>query len=154
MAFDAFLKIDGIAGESTDDTHKDWIKIESFEFETDQPYAATVISAGGGAIGCINFDHLEVSKLVDKATPRLMEFCAHSKHAREATLEVCRAGGDKLKCLEVKMENVIIAAYRSQADGQPRDGFATEEVELNFARVKWSYPQTGGWDLTANKVYA
>ena len=25
MAFDAFLKIDGIPGESTDDKHKDWI---------------------------------------------------------------------------------------------------------------------------------
>jgi hypothetical protein len=30
MAFDAFLKIDGIPGESTDDKHKDWIEILSF----------------------------------------------------------------------------------------------------------------------------
>jgi bacteriocin-like protein len=26
-AFDRFLKIDGIPGESTDDKHKDWIEI-------------------------------------------------------------------------------------------------------------------------------
>jgi len=26
-AYDAFLKIDGIPGESTDDKHKDWIEI-------------------------------------------------------------------------------------------------------------------------------
>ena len=32
MAFDAFLKIDGIPGESTDDKHKDWIEILSFDF--------------------------------------------------------------------------------------------------------------------------
>jgi bacteriocin-like protein len=29
-AYDAFLKIDGIPGESTDDKHKDWIEILSF----------------------------------------------------------------------------------------------------------------------------
>ena len=29
MAFDAFLKVDGIPGESTDDKHKDWIEILS-----------------------------------------------------------------------------------------------------------------------------
>lgn len=30
--FDAFLKINGIAGESTDDAHKDWIKILGFSW--------------------------------------------------------------------------------------------------------------------------
>ena len=33
-AYDAFLKIDGIAGESTDDKHKDWIEILSFNHST------------------------------------------------------------------------------------------------------------------------
>ena len=35
MAFDAFLKIDGIPGESTDDKHKDWIEVLSFDFGMD-----------------------------------------------------------------------------------------------------------------------
>ena len=30
MAFDAFIKLDGIPGESSDDKHKDWIEILSF----------------------------------------------------------------------------------------------------------------------------
>ncbi|GAO92520.1 hypothetical protein PSA5_07405 [Pseudomonas syringae pv. actinidiae] len=30
MAFDAFLKIDGIPGESLDDKFKDWIEILSY----------------------------------------------------------------------------------------------------------------------------
>jgi polygalacturonase len=48
MAFDAFLKIDGIPGESTDDKHKDWIEILSYSFDIDQPSSATDSSAGGG----------------------------------------------------------------------------------------------------------
>ena len=30
MAFDAFLKIEGIDGESTDDKHQKWIEILSY----------------------------------------------------------------------------------------------------------------------------
>jgi type VI secretion system secreted protein Hcp len=35
MAFDAFLKIDGIPSESTDDKHRDWIEILSFSHNLD-----------------------------------------------------------------------------------------------------------------------
>ena len=158
MAFDAFLKIDGIPGESTDDSHQGWIEIESFAFGTDQIY-----SAADSTNGCITVDHLELSKLSDQATSKLREYCAYGKHAREATLEV-RRSGNKQKCLEVKMNNVIVAAYRSHAHKQPND--PSEEVELSFAKVKWTCPQpvgandapvvslAGGWDVAANKVYA
>ncbi len=37
MAFDAFLKIDGIPGESTDDKHKDWIEVLSYGVGIQQP---------------------------------------------------------------------------------------------------------------------
>ena len=37
MAFDAFLKVDGIPGESTDDKHKDWIEVLSFNHGVSQP---------------------------------------------------------------------------------------------------------------------
>lgn len=32
MAFDAFVRIDGIEGESTDDKHQGWIEILSYCF--------------------------------------------------------------------------------------------------------------------------
>jgi hypothetical protein len=37
MAFDAFMKIDGIPGESTGDKHKEWIEISSFAHGVEQP---------------------------------------------------------------------------------------------------------------------
>ena len=49
MAFDAFIKIGDIAGESTDDKHKDWIQILSFNMGAAQP--VTVGSALGGLSG-------------------------------------------------------------------------------------------------------
>src|SRR6478609_7461041 len=104
--FDAFLKIDGIPGESTDDKHKDWIEILSFDFGMDQPSSATDSSAGGGTTERVDIEDFAVMKHLDKASPKLYEFCCNGKHVKDVTLELCRAGGDKMKYLEVKMEQV------------------------------------------------
>ena len=166
MAFDAFLKIDGIPGESTDDKHKDWIEVLSFNFGMDQPSSATDSSAGGGTTERVNVHDLNVVKHLDKASPKLYENCCNGKHIANVTLELCRAGGDKLKYLEVKMEQVVISSAAPGGQSLGSDGFPTENVSFNFGKVKWTYTQqkradgtgggnvAGGWDLTANKVNA
>ncbi len=166
MAFDAFLKIDGIPGESTDDKHKDWIEILSYDFGMDQPSSATDSSAGGGTTERVNIEDFKVVKHLDKASTKIYENCCSGKHIASVTLELCRAGGDKLKYLEVKMENVVISKAVSGGKSEGQDGFPTEHVHFNFAKVKWTYTQqkradgsgggnvAGGWDLTANKTYA
>ena len=175
MAFDAFLNIDGVPGESTDDKHKGWIEVLSFQHGATQPSSATASSAGGGTTERVTFDDLTVTKHIDKASAKLHELCATGKHIATVTLQLNRAGGDKLQYMEVKMEQVIISAV--QATGMAANGTGTtgtnapdnlpvETVSFNFGKVKWTYTQqkradgsgggnvTGGWDLTANKVYS
>jgi len=166
MAFDAFLKIDGIPGESTDDKHKDWIEVLSFNFGMHQPASSTASSTGGATAERVDIQDLSVVKHIDKASPKIYELCCNGKHISNVTLELCRAGGDKLKYMEVKMEQVIISHANPGGNSQGTDGFPTESVSFNFGKVKWTYTQqkradgsgggnvTGGWDLTTNKVYA
>ena len=132
MAFDAFLKIDGIPGESTDDKHKDWIEIQSFNFGMEQPSSATDSSAGGGTTERVNIDDFSIVKHLDKASPKIYEFCCNGKHIKDATLELCRAGGDKLKYLEVKMEHVVISSAHPGGQSHAEDGFPTEAVSFNL----------------------
>ena len=162
MAFDAFLKIDGIPGESTDDKHKDWIEVLSFSHGMSQPSSATDSSAGGGTTERVNVSDFSVVKHLDKASPKLAELCCTGKHIATVTLELNRAGGDKLKYMEVKMEQVVIAGV-SPAGGPD---FPTESVSLNYGNIKWTYSQqkrpdgsqagqtTGGWSLTEHKAVA
>jgi type VI secretion system secreted protein Hcp len=112
MAFDAFLKIDGIPGESTDDKHKDWIEILSYNQGMTQPSSATASSAGGGTTERVTMQDFSVVKHLDKASPKLYELCCTGKHIANVTLELCRAGGDKVKYMEVKMEQVIISGVQ------------------------------------------
>ncbi|MBV9504952.1 MAG: type VI secretion system tube protein Hcp [Acidobacteriia bacterium] len=166
MAFDAFLKIDGVPGESTDDKHKDWIEVLSFSHGLSQPSSATASSAGGGTTERVNVSDFSVVKHLDKSTPKLHELCCGGKHIANVTLELCRAGGDKQKYLEVKMEQVIISGVQPGGAAGGTDTLPTEHVSFNFGKIKWTYTQqkrsdgtgggnvTGGWDLTTNKVYA
>jgi type VI secretion system secreted protein Hcp len=163
MAFDAFIKIDGVPGESTDDKHKDWIELIGYAHGISQPASSTVSTAGGATAGRVNMQDFSITKFLDKASPKLAELCCTGKHIKDVTIELCRAGGDKLKYMEIKMEEVIIASVG--ANGAPKgENFPTETVGFNFGKIKWTYTQqkradgsgggnvTGGWDLTKNKV--
>jgi type VI secretion system secreted protein Hcp len=41
MAFDAYINIDGIPGESLDASHQGWIEITSYQFGSHQRTSAT-----------------------------------------------------------------------------------------------------------------
>ncbi len=164
MAFDTFVFIDGIKGESTDDKHKDWIEVLSFTHGMTQPTSATASSAGGGTAERTEHQDYSIVKLVDKASPKLYELCSSGKHIAKVNIEMCRAGGDKLKYMEVNLEQVVISAVSPTGNSKGGDAFPTEAVSFNYGKIKWTYTQqkradgtgggnvTGGWDLTANKV--
>jgi len=164
MPFDGFCKVDGIKGESTDDKHKDQIEILGFNHGVHQHVSATASSAGGASIGRSEHDDFTITKYVDASSAPLMQACASGKHLKDVTIELCRAGGDKLPYLEIKMEQVMVSHYIPSGHTKGDDGFPTETVNFNYGSIKYTYTQQkradggaggkfmGGWDRTANKV--
>ena len=49
MAFDAFMHIDVIQGESSDERHAGWIEIKNFSLGVGQRVSRTASSAGGAS---------------------------------------------------------------------------------------------------------
>jgi type VI secretion system secreted protein Hcp len=165
MAFEGYLRIDGIPGECQEDKHKDWIEVLSFDHSIRQPTSATASSAGGASTGQCEHSDFTIVKILDKSSPKLYELCSTGKHIKEVTMELCRAGGDKVKYLEVKMEEVLISGVHPGAS-KHSEGFPTEAVSFNYGTIKWTYTQqkrsdgsgggnvTGGWDLVKGKTKA
>jgi type VI secretion system secreted protein Hcp len=112
MAFDAFLKIDGIEGESTDDKHKGEIEVLSFSWGVSQQTSGSASSAGSLTSQRADFHDFAVVKAIDKASPLLMLQCADGTHIKSVRLELCRAGGDKQPYMEYKFTDVVITAVR------------------------------------------
>lgn len=160
MAFDGFIKIDGIQGESKDDKHKDWMEIKSCDWGVTQPTSAAASTAGGGSSERASFQDLVITKELDKASPKLAVYCADGSHIKEVVVELCRAAGsDKLKYMEFKLSNVIVSSVSVNGS----DGIPVETIKFNYGKIEWTYTQqkrsdgagggnvAAGWNLETNK---
>jgi type VI secretion system secreted protein Hcp len=167
MAFDAFIKIDGIPGESTDSKHTDWIEVVRFDHKMKQPASITASSNGGATAERVNHSTFDVIHNMDKASPKLYDACCTGKHIKEVTIELCRAGGDKVKYMEIKLEQVLVSkVVATGACNESEAGFPSEKFSLSYGKIKWVYTQqkradgqgggnvNSGWDLTTNKAIA
>ncbi|MNQ68579.1 hypothetical protein D3C85_831390 [compost metagenome] len=162
MAFDAFIKIEGIPGEALDEKYRNWIEVSGYSFSTYQSTSATASSAGGATAGRTTLSHFTFTKTLDKSSCKLMEASCAGEHLKEVTLVLSRAGTDKLKYYEIVLEEVIIADYTQNAAA----GIPVEMVQLNYGRIKTVYTQqkrsdgagggniAGGWDRISNKRYS
>ncbi|HOM28861.1 MAG TPA: type VI secretion system tube protein Hcp [Deltaproteobacteria bacterium] len=163
MAFDAFLKIDGIPGESTDDKHKDWIEILSYRHGISQPATASASSGGARSAERCNHSDFVVVKALDKASPKLALYCCNGTHIKEVKLELCRAAGDKQKYMEYKLTDVIVSSVVPTGTSKGGETLPLEEVSFNYGKIEWIYTETdhatgkpkgdvkAQWDLIANK---
>jgi type VI secretion system secreted protein Hcp len=84
--------------------------------------------------------------------------CAKGTHFDTVTVELCRAGSDKIKFMEIKLSDALISHIAMNAGGD----FPGETVRLNYARILWTYTQqnrqggssmgnvAAGWDRHKN----
>jgi type VI secretion system secreted protein Hcp len=135
MPFDYFLRIDGIAGESTDAKHKGEIAVQTFmwgETGSDSPLR--------GKAGKVTTGPLIVTARASKASPPLLLACATGRRFDTAVLSARRAGGGKgqFEFLKITLTDVVITSYEVNANGEsgPMD-----EVSLAFARIAVSYQE-------------
>lgn len=136
MACDVFLKIEGIDGECTDDAHKDWIELQSFNHGLSQQ-VSSASATGGRTGGRADFQDFSVTKTVDKATPDLNLHCCNGKHIPKIEVEVCLATEDKHTFMKYEMEDVIVSSI--SVGGGSYDDRPTESVTFAYGKIKWEY---------------
>jgi type VI secretion system secreted protein Hcp len=158
VPFDAFIKLDGIPGESLDSKHKGEIAVLSFSFGVTQPGAGH--PAGGTGTGRPQFQDFFFAANTQLSTPKLMQACASGQHFKSAILTVRKAGGGQHEYFKVTLSDVVVSSF--QTSGSPQgDAAPTDSVGLNFAKIQVQYsptsptgalgqPVSGGWDLKKN----
>jgi len=159
MAVDAFLKIDGIDGESFDKAHPGSIEVSSYSFGVSNP--TTISSATGGAgAGKAQFSGFHFTANSSKASPKLMQACATGQHIKSALLFCRKAGGEQQSSefLKITLTDVLLSSIQLSGSG---GDVPTDQFSLNYAKIEfiWFTPNPDGalgtsvlasWDIKTN----
>lgn len=137
-AFDAFMKIEGVEGESQDEKHKDWIDISSVQYGTTRTIPAAGTPRAGGAV---TFEDIQVTKWIDKSSPDLMLSVCRGKVFPKVEIEMVdrSATSGTNTYLKYELTDVIVTGVKPTApasDGQP---MPSESVSLNFTKIEFKY---------------
>jgi type VI secretion system secreted protein Hcp len=139
-----FMKIGALEGESKDSKHGSDIDVLAWSWGMSNSGSAHV--GGGAGAGKVNVQDLSFTKWIDKSSCDLM-------------LVVRKAGENPLEYLKIEMTEVIITSVSTGGSGG--EDRLTENVTLNFAKVKVAYEEqtatgSGGakpkmsWDIAGN----
>ena len=111
--FDAFLKIDGVQGESTDARHSGEIEALAYHWGATQAVTGTVSDKGNITGSRVNMDALTITKALDSSSPLLAQNCAEGKVYPTVTLVLQRSGGSREKYMEYKLTNALVSSIQS-----------------------------------------
>jgi len=158
MAFDGFIKIDGIEGESTDEPYPGWIELIDYDLNHGQNVSCTASSAGGASTERADFSVLSFSKLLDLSSPQLALACAAGTHIETIVMVLCRAGKEKVPFMQYTFGNCMISSFATA--GKSR--FPEDEVAFTYGSIQWCYTRqnrqggdasghaAAGWNLQRN----
>jgi type VI secretion system secreted protein Hcp len=147
--FEAFLKIPGVQGESTDKAFKGQIELHSFSLGAE----ASGERASSGGAGRVAFADIHCTKVYDKTSPELMLACATGKHFDEATITCGKIRGRQWPYIVITLKDVVVSSYnmggRSKGKLPIMDDFS-----LNFSSIHKQYKEQTEKSAAASPVHA
>ena len=142
MAFDAFLKLGDIKGESQVKGFEDQIQIESFHWGVANSGGTS--TGGGAGAGVATRQDFLFTAGSSKASPELFIASVTGEHLKEGLLTLRQSGAEQSAVSTIRLTDVVIAAYdqAGSSDGdRPMDEFALRysKLEFTYAGVKQSF---------------
>lgn len=167
---DIYVKFDGaseLQGDSSDSRHANEIEVSAFRHRVFQPRSATASSSGGHTAERTEHGEMLFTKLIDRATPKLLRAASAGTLYPKVLVTFYRAYGGKnatatsqtrIDYYRIVLEDVVVSSVETSVDG---GDLPSETFGLRYGKVTWEYKQhkldgsatsTGvaGWDLRRN----
>lgn len=163
MAYDIFMQIDGIEGDSHDKDHPGWIRLYGFHHRVAQADAVAAGGHGDLAAARAHHDDIVIHKYLDKASVPMYLACCQGKSIGQVKIAFCASQQLRQTFLEYTLKDVVIWSLRSYLQPFPSASFENspaEEVALRYATIEWVYTdlESGGgkpmshfWDVLQNR---
>lgn len=141
MAVDMFLKLGTYEGETDDKAGKGKHakEIDILAWSWGMSNSGTTHQGGGGGGGKSNVQDISCTKYIDKSSVNILQACFSGIHIPEAVLTVRKAGGKDtpVEYVVITMTEVLVTSVSTGGSGG--EDRLTENLSLNFAKVKFEY---------------
>lgn len=150
MAFEYFLKLEGIEGESQRKGYEKQIEVEVFEWGEINP------GSSGGGSGKVEMEDFQLVMRSSKASPELFLVCASGQHLKSAVLTALRLGKKSAIAMRWTLSDVLVSSYQI-GGAAVEDAPPQEHIGLSFAKIEVEYfplsgtPLKAGWDRKKNQ---
>jgi type VI secretion system secreted protein Hcp len=160
MAYDAFLRLDGITGESQKEHHKDQIDITSFSWGANN--SSSVGTGTGVSVGKVSVNDFAIVKTTDLSSPTLFQKCCDGSVIPTGNVYLRRQiQGNATVYLQYTFQNVYVTNISWAGTGGGGDDAPVETVAFCFEVGTVDYsPQLddgslgnavhGGWNVGRN----
>ena len=138
-AVDAFMKIDGVPGESTEPGYEGWIELLEFDYSMSAPVSRLT----GKRSGKPQMSPITFTKTFDKASPLLMMHCSVGQNINTLTIEVLKSAtsGRMEPYFTVELKQVTVTSYDLKTDLAGDN--VIEEVTISFRDIGVIYEDGG-----------
>jgi type VI secretion system secreted protein Hcp len=138
MAFEAYLKLDGIDGEATESKHSKWIDVDTFQWGVSH----NVDMVGSGlSSGKAHIDAFSFSKLSDASSPKLALHCCTGQHIKLAEIHFSQATGEKQVWMSYKLTDCLVSGFHISGSRAGVDR-PQESVSISFSKWEVKYQPT------------
>ena len=151
MAFDAYLFIDGIEGDSTSETYTKPpgyslkpIEIKSYGLGIEMPMVENRSATGAASVGRANFEEYETAKTLDGSSFSLLFSCLAGKHIDKAAVRVYRSIGEDESApaflyMEIFYKTIVITEVSVSGGG---DEMPSETLKFSYNEIEYKYYHT------------
>ncbi|MCP5522069.1 MAG: type VI secretion system tube protein Hcp [Verrucomicrobiales bacterium] len=147
----AYIKFDGIDGESTDRGHEKWSDILSVSQTISRPWVEDS-ATGGRRRGSVVLEDIVCTKELDKSSPKLAEAVCKGTVIPKVEIELTASmAGAQATYYRYELTNVMVTSYGFR--GSAGDGtLPAENLSLNFEEIKVTYTEFDATGASKGKV--
>lgn len=149
-----YMQLGDIKGESKDSKHDGWINLVSVSQSLTRPMAAGS-SGSTRQRASVRCGDVLVVKELDSSTPKLIEAICDGTVFPKCTIDLCTSTGQsgRVPYFMWVLDNVHVTSY--SVSGATSDGnVPTENISLNYEKIKWTYDKMGKDGNSQGKIEA
>ena len=147
-----YMKYDGIEGDTTEEGHKKWIEVSSFQWGVGRGIASPVGGSLDRESSAPSVSEITITKAQDTATIKLID-ASFQGEGKTVNIDFCKTDKGKLEVyLTYTLTNTMISGYSISSGGDR----PSESLSLNFTKVEVKINQndaTGAGADSSNVTY-